>query len=243
MPILSNNYREVFRGDAVHRILTNPFKRQRLINDLIKLLKEYEFAGVNVDFEELQETSDEMLVGFQKELYEKLHAQNFLVTQDVIPFNEDYNFKALSKYNDYLILMAYDEHHTETKAGPICSQRWIQAALDKMDNQVAPEKIILGMAGYGYDWKQKSKKVVSFSTSRRLRMPARVMRWSILTTIRITCPIATTTAMIHCMKCISLMQLPISIRCALLPNTGWQAPPCGAWAVKTAGYGISITVP
>ncbi|MBV9986648.1 MAG: glycosyltransferase [Chitinophagaceae bacterium] len=163
MPILSNNFKEVFHGDAVHRILTNPFKRQRLINDLIRVLKQYDFAGVNVDFEELQETQDETLVSFQKELYEKLHAQNFLVTQDVIPFNEDYNFKALSNYNDYLILMAYDEHHAETKPGPIGSQRWIQAALDKMDNQVAPEKIILGMGAYGYDWKEKSNKVSTFS--------------------------------------------------------------------------------
>lgn len=159
MPILSNNYKEIFRGESVHRILTTPAKKERLINDLIRLLKLYDFAGVNIDFEELQETSDETLVAFQKELYEKLHANNFLVTQDVIPFNEDYNFKALAKYNDYLILMAYDEYHTETKPGPIGSQRWIQAALDKMDDQVPPEKIILGMAGYGYDWKLKSKKV------------------------------------------------------------------------------------
>jgi cellulose synthase/poly-beta-1,6-N-acetylglucosamine synthase-like glycosyltransferase/spore germination protein YaaH/peptidoglycan/xylan/chitin deacetylase (PgdA/CDA1 family) len=168
MPILSNAYKEVFRGDAVHRILTNPFKRQRLINDLVRLLKKYDFAGVNVDFEELQETSDATIVGFQKELYEKLHAQNFLVTQDVIPFNEDYNFKALAQYNDYLILMAYDEHHNETKPGPISSQRWIQAALDKMSGQVGPEKIILGMAGYGYDWKDKSKKVVTYSYQQAL---------------------------------------------------------------------------
>ena len=159
MPILSNNYKEVFRGESVHRILTNPFKKQRLISDLLKLLKQYDFAGVNIDFEELQETNDATLVAFQKELYEKLHANNFLVTQDIIPFNDDYNFKSLSKYNDYLILMAYDEYHAETKPGPISSQRWIQAALDKIAKQVPAEKIILGMAAYGYDWKLKSKQV------------------------------------------------------------------------------------
>ena len=159
MPILSNNYKEIFRGESVHRIITNPFKKQRLIRDLLKLLKQYDFAGVNIDFEELQETNDTSLVAFQKEIYEKLHAENFLVTQDIIPFNDDYNFKALAKYNDYLILMAYDEYHAETNPGPIGSQRWIQAALAKMTIQVPAEKIILGMATYGYDWKLKSKKV------------------------------------------------------------------------------------
>ena len=158
MPILSNNYKRIFRGETVHRILTTPAKKERLINDIVSLLKKYDFAGINVDLEELIETDDAALVSFQKELYEKLHANNLLVTQDVIPFNNDYNFKALSKYNDYLILMAYDEHHDESKPGPICSQRWIQAALDKMDNQVPADKIILGMAAFGYDWTLKSKK-------------------------------------------------------------------------------------
>ncbi len=163
MPILSNNYKQVFRGETVHRILTNPLKKQRLINDLIRLLKKYGFAGVNVDFEELQETSDEPLISFQKDLYEQLHNQNLLVTQDVIPFNDDYNFKALAKYNDYLILMAYDESHTESKPGPVSSQRWIQSALEKMVKQVPANKVILGMAGYGYDWRLKSKHVETLS--------------------------------------------------------------------------------
>jgi hypothetical protein len=39
--------------------------------------------------------SDQPLVDFQKSSYEQLHAQQFLVSQDVIPFNDDYNFKAL----------------------------------------------------------------------------------------------------------------------------------------------------
>jgi cellulose synthase/poly-beta-1,6-N-acetylglucosamine synthase-like glycosyltransferase/spore germination protein YaaH/peptidoglycan/xylan/chitin deacetylase (PgdA/CDA1 family) len=158
MPILSNNYKQIFRGETVHRILTTPAKKERLINDVIRTLKAYDFAGVNVDLEELLDSDDKVLVTFQKELYEKMHANNLLVTQDVIPFNDEYNFKALAKYNDYLILMAYDEHHDESKPGPISSQRWIQAALDKMDDLVPADKIILGMAGFGYDWSNKNKK-------------------------------------------------------------------------------------
>ena len=158
MPILSNNYKQIFRGESVHRILTTPAKKERLINDVIRTLKDYDFAGVNVDLEELLDSDDKVLVNFQKELYEKMHANNLLVTQDVIPFNDEYNFKALAKYNDYLILMAYDEHHDESKPGPISSQRWIQAALDKMDDLVPADKIILGMAGFGYDWSMKTKK-------------------------------------------------------------------------------------
>ena len=159
MPLLSNNYFSVFRGDAVKRILLSPIKRQKLIDDLIKTIKQYHFIGVNIDFEELTNETDEPLVAFQKTLYEQMHAQNLLVSQDVIPFNNDYNYKALSKYNDYLVLMAYDQHNAETKPGPNSSQKWIEAAVDNIVEQVPAEKIILAMAAFGHDWKMKGKKV------------------------------------------------------------------------------------
>src|ERR1700744_3296579 len=68
LPILSNNYKEVFRGDAVRRIIADPVKKQRLINDVIKILEKNDFIGVNVDFEELDAKNNEDLVSFQKAL-------------------------------------------------------------------------------------------------------------------------------------------------------------------------------
>jgi len=64
--------------------------------------------------------NNETLVSFQKELYEKLHARGKLVTQDVVHSMKDYNFKDLSKYNDYVFVMAYDQYSESTVPGPIC---------------------------------------------------------------------------------------------------------------------------
>jgi len=153
MPLLTNNYKTIFRGEAVARIITNPAKKQKLINDIIAVLKRYRFVGVNIDFEELTLNTDQPLVDFQKQLYEQLHAQQYLVSQDVIPFNNDYNFSALSKYNDYLILMAYDQHHSETKPGPNSSQKWIEAAVMDVAKKVPSNKVVLALPAFGHDWK------------------------------------------------------------------------------------------
>ena len=153
LPILSNNYKEVFRGDAVHRIINDPVKKQRVIDDVIKILQKDDFVGVNVDFEELQEKTNEKLVDFQKDLYEQLHARHLLVTQDVIPFNEDYNFKELSKYNDYIFLMAYDQYSDASGPGPIAHQKWIEGAVDAAVKNIPIQKLILCLAAYGYDWR------------------------------------------------------------------------------------------
>jgi cellulose synthase/poly-beta-1,6-N-acetylglucosamine synthase-like glycosyltransferase/spore germination protein YaaH/peptidoglycan/xylan/chitin deacetylase (PgdA/CDA1 family) len=165
MPILSNNYKETFRGDAIHRIINDPAKKHRLIKDLAHILSQYNFAGVNVDFEELQEKTNEKLVEFQRDLYHQLHLQNFLVTQDVMPFNEDYNFKELAKYNDYIFLMAYDQHSDNSGPGPISHQKWIEGAVDEAVKKIPVQKLILCMAAYGYDWKMGngvSAKTISY---------------------------------------------------------------------------------
>ena len=161
MPLLTNNYKSLFRGETVKRILNSPIKKQKLIDDIIAVLKKYNFIGVNIDFEEIMMESDKPLVAFQKQLYEQLHAQNFLVSQDVIPFNDEYNFKALSSYNDYLILMAYDQHHAETKPGPNSSQKWIEAAVVDIAQKVPANKVILAIPAFGHDWQlDKKEKVI-----------------------------------------------------------------------------------
>ena len=162
LPLLTNNYNGVFRGDAVHRIINNPKKRERLINDILRILLKNNFAGINIDFEELQESHNETLVNFQRELYQKLHAHGLLVTQDVAPFNEDYNFTELSRYNDYIFLMAYDQYSDGTAPGPICHQKWIEAAVDDAAKKIPANQLVLCLAGFGYDWTMsKSGKPVS----------------------------------------------------------------------------------
>ena len=162
MPMLSNSFNSTFNGDALHRILNSPQKINRLINDVVKLLSQYNFAGINVDFEEMKESNNEVLTNFEKKLYNALHEKGFLVTQNVSPFNDDYNYKELARYNDYLFLMAYDQHSESTKPGPISSQKWIQSAVNKLATKVSPSKIVLNIAAYGYDWGHDTTSTLSY---------------------------------------------------------------------------------
>lgn len=150
-----------FDGKLAHVILTDSVKRKFIINQLADTLIHYQLQGINVDFEELIEKNNEVLTAFQKELYETLHSKGLLVTIDVSPDNEDYDYSKLSLYNDYIILMAYDQYNDGTEPGPICAQKWIEAKLDWMDDKVDVSKIILGVAGYARDWAtEDGKKIV-----------------------------------------------------------------------------------
>ncbi|MEO5893844.1 MAG: polysaccharide deacetylase family protein [Ferruginibacter sp.] len=155
-----NNYRTgksaedkgSFDSKLLHVILNDSVKRKNIISQIADTLDYYKLQGLNIDFEELGEKTNQPLTRFQKELYEVLHARNFLVSMDVQAKNEDYDFVELAKYNDHVILMAYDQYSDETGAGPISSQKWIEEQLDWMDDKVDASKIILGVAGYARDW-------------------------------------------------------------------------------------------
>jgi poly-beta-1,6 N-acetyl-D-glucosamine synthase len=153
VPMLSNYFNNVWNGKNVHRIITSPERRAKLIKSLIDVLDKYKFNGVNIDFEELTyEKTDEHLVTFMKELHHELSRKGYLVTQDIAPFNEDYNVEELAKYNDFLFLMGYDQHNSTSEAGPVAAQNWLEAGLGDLCKKVPSDKVVLCLAAYGYDW-------------------------------------------------------------------------------------------
>ncbi len=157
MPMVSNfkNVQTGFDGKLLHKIFSDSLLENSFIKQIVDTLFYYQLAGINVDFEELIESSNEPLTLFQKKLYEALHARNMLVSIDVEPKNNDYDYSKLSDYNDYIILMAYDEHNNSTGSGPISSQKWIEDASAWAAKRIDPSKIILGIGGFGYDWANK----------------------------------------------------------------------------------------
>jgi cellulose synthase/poly-beta-1,6-N-acetylglucosamine synthase-like glycosyltransferase/peptidoglycan/xylan/chitin deacetylase (PgdA/CDA1 family)/spore germination protein YaaH len=157
IPMLSNYFKDKWNGDNIHNVIHLPAKRKALISNIVFNLKKYKLNGINIDFEELHENTDEFVIQFQKELYAVLHPLGYLVTQDITPFNEDYNIQELAKYNDLIFVMAYDQHNSSTRPGPIAAQEWVEAALDDVCKKVPSEKLVLCLAAYGYDWPVGSK--------------------------------------------------------------------------------------
>jgi poly-beta-1,6 N-acetyl-D-glucosamine synthase len=141
-----------FDAGLAHVIINNPEKRKFIIKQIVDTLTYYKLQGINVDFEELNEKGNEPLTQFQKELYTALSGKGLLVTMDVTPKNEDYDYQKLALYNDYIILMAYDQYSDATGSGPISAQKWIEEQMDWLDDKIDVSKIILGVAGYGRDW-------------------------------------------------------------------------------------------
>ena len=81
-----------------------------------------------------------------------MHAQGLLVTQNVIPDDDHYNLERLQHINDFLFVMAIDQHNDGSNAGDLSNQHWVEEILDNVCTRIPSEKVILTVAGGAYDW-------------------------------------------------------------------------------------------
>lgn len=97
------------------------------------------------------------LVAFINELYSTFSPLGLEVSQDVPLNNYSFDYAGLARSTDYLVAMSYDEHWTESSPGPIASQDWYTSSLEKLLKVVPPEKLIIALGNYGYDWTENIK--------------------------------------------------------------------------------------
>jgi cellulose synthase/poly-beta-1,6-N-acetylglucosamine synthase-like glycosyltransferase/peptidoglycan/xylan/chitin deacetylase (PgdA/CDA1 family)/spore germination protein YaaH len=151
--------------------LANPAARSRLIANLLDYVQREHFAGVNIDFENLAPHSQAPLLLFMRELWNAFHSRGLEVSQSVPLDDAAFNYRELAKVSDALVLMAYDEHASETVAGPVASQSWFTAALERRidHDDLDPAHVVVAIGSYGYDWHQGARTGTEISFQEALR--------------------------------------------------------------------------
>lgn len=151
-----NNATGDFDSKDVERIIKSKKLRTTFINSIIAQLNKYNLQGINLDFDEIKDRNAPNFIKFEQELYNTLHPVGFMVTQNVIPDDEQYNMKMLQHYNDYLFVMAINQHTEDSNAGDISNQHWVEEILDRVCDEIPSEKVILTVFGGGVDWPENS---------------------------------------------------------------------------------------
>jgi len=163
LPLVQNYSNQVWNTQVLEEWLKSAERREKLVDSLLKVTEDNHFAGVVIDFEEVPSHLQGVLQDFMKSLSEKFHSKNLLVAQ-AVPFdNPDWDYRAYAERSDYLMLMAYDEHWSVSKPGPIASQQWFEKVLSKRLAELDPHKTIICIGNYGYDWSNRSREAKELS--------------------------------------------------------------------------------
>lgn len=140
----------------VERIIKSKPLRTAFINNIVVKLQKYHMKGLHLDFDDINFRNTPPYEAFQRELYATLHGHGLLVTQSVIPEDEQFDIVKLQHVNDYIFVMAIDQHTESSNAGEVSNQRWVEEILDDVCSKIPSEKVILTVAGGGYDWPESS---------------------------------------------------------------------------------------
>lgn len=187
MPTISNHWAGSWSRKRVARIIQDPVLRARHVQDVVDLVTKHDFAGVDIDYEELLATDRTAFSAFIRQLAVALHAKDKKLSVDVFAKATDkgydqrnvaQDYAALGAAADQIRIMAYDWHWSSSTAGPIAPLNWDNQVLKYAVTQMPPQKIILGVPTYGYDWVGAKGQLVSWLQAYQLsRTHGAVVRW------------------------------------------------------------------
>ncbi len=155
-PILKDPY-------TVSRMLSTPQTRQRHIDQLTALAKDYGFYGIDIDYESLRYRDRNNFSLFIEELAQALQAQNIKLAVTVQPKTTAKrsngagvnDWPRLCRVVDRLQIMLYNEHSGKTGPGPIASTAWMERVLDYAETKCPINTIVPSIKVLGATWHEK----------------------------------------------------------------------------------------
>ena len=156
--------------DTTSLILNDYEKREAMIENLMDLVEEYNVDGINVDFENMNAEDKDVYSRFLIELAPRLKILGKTLSVDVTaPDGSDtwslcFDRNTIANVADYIVFMAYDQYGvSSSKAGTTAGYNWVEANIKKFLGQedVDPDKIILGIPLYMRLWKEDNGEVTS----------------------------------------------------------------------------------
>jgi len=157
MPMVNNYDGKTWNVKDLAQMLAHPEARAKLSKSLADFVVSQHQSGVVLDFELIEQTTQPDFSKFIHDLAAAMHAANLKLMVALPAADWSYDYKYISSQADAVILMNYDLHYPTSDPGPIASQDWFERNIENILKIVPADKIVMGIANYGYDWPAKTK--------------------------------------------------------------------------------------
>ncbi|WP_243788240.1 glycosyl hydrolase family 18 protein [Saccharopolyspora gloriosae] len=147
--------------EPVAKVLHDPRLRDRHVREIVDLVEREDYEGIDIDYENLRSGDREVFSAFVTELGAKLHAEGKTLSVAVFAKASDVgydernvaqDFVAIGRAADQVRLMGYDFHWGTSPPGPVAPIAWVRDVVQYAKSKIPPERIVLGIPLYGYDW-------------------------------------------------------------------------------------------
>ena len=165
VPFLSNHWNRTAGIHALRDV-------ESLAAQLADYIEEYELDGINVDIENVTHEQRDQYTELVRLLREKIPADKEVsVAVAANPNNwqtgwhGSYDYAALARYADHLVVMAYDEHFEGGEAGPVASMEFVEKSIQYALDRTTADKIVIAVPFYGRVWSLDDRRVLGKGAS------------------------------------------------------------------------------
>ncbi|SFB06983.1 spore germination protein [Lentibacillus halodurans] len=159
--VVTNFAQGEFNSDLAAAVFRNPETQERLITNLLEVMRTKGYAGVNFDFEYVYPEDRENYNAFLRRVVDRLHPEGFLVTTALAPketadqqglLYEAHDYQAHGEIADFVILMTYEWGWAGGEPWAIAPINEVIDVLDYAVTVIPRNKIMIGVPLYGRDW-------------------------------------------------------------------------------------------
>ncbi len=153
-PVVQNARLGAWHGADVGTLVQSPARRAALLDAIAAQLKALGAAGLTFDFEDLPPSAQAGYLALLGEARFRLGPAGQTIAVAVPCCDPAWDLAAYGRAADRVIVMIYDQHWPAGQPGPIAALPWFKDAAARIADQVPPDRLVIGLASYGYDWPQ-----------------------------------------------------------------------------------------
>ena len=152
---------EDFSTQLVQTLLESPTLQEKLLDELIPLMAEKGYRGLDVDFEYIPGGNAADYVAFLRRAKERLHANHMILSVALAPktsarqsglLYEGLDYRAIGEVVDQALIMTYEWGYSRSQPMAVSPIDQVRSVLEYAVTEIPREKILLGIPNYGYDW-------------------------------------------------------------------------------------------
>lgn len=163
VPIMAiTNFSATTAGsDLAHTVLSSSELQEKLITNILTVMKEKGYQGLNIDFENVFPADREHYNQFLQLAVDRLHPEGYSVSSALAPkvsgeqkglLYEAHDYEAHGRIVDFVVLMTYEWGYRLGPPQAISPLNEIKRVLDYAVTVIPRDKILFGFQIYARDW-------------------------------------------------------------------------------------------
>lgn len=163
-----------FDNTLINAIVNDPVGRENLINNLLVVMQEKRYRGLDIDFEFIKAEDRDAFTEFVRVCTERMNQQGYQVSVALAPktsamqrglLYEGKDYRAIGEVANHVLIMTYEWGYTYGPPMAVAPLNMVRNVIEYAVTEIEPPKISMGIPNYGYDWALPYERGVTRATT------------------------------------------------------------------------------